>query len=327
MIRALLSVGTVDYLLLEEEPTESSVADAGGAQREAHLGRISQLPYRGASESRGSRVRWAAETATHLGEATPFELWSARLAPQPSASDLDRVFDGHDLVWFADGTAAHLLEHYVSSRSIPTVVDLFDLHEETLEQRLDQLRAEGLTGMLRNARYAAFLRMQLSAWRRWARRVPRRSTCTVVTKQEDCARLGAENVVVVPNGCSVAASAGTRPVGAPPTLLFAGLMTYPPNRDAAHFLAEEINPLLENRLRTDYSIRIVGRGDRDIESLGRYPHVTVVGYVPDMQDELDAADVVVVPLRIGSGTRLKVLEAFANHVPVVSTTVGFSGIE
>jgi glycosyltransferase involved in cell wall biosynthesis len=54
--------------------------------------------------------------------------------------------------------------------------------------------------------------------------------------------------------------------------------------------------------------------------------VTVVGQVPEIEDELARADLVVVPLRFGSGTRLKVLEAFAHRVPVVSTTLGAEGL-
>jgi glycosyltransferase involved in cell wall biosynthesis len=55
--------------------------------------------------------------------------------------------------------------------------------------------------------------------------------------------------------------------------------------------------------------------------------VTVVGPVADMVDELAAADVVIVPVRFGSGTRLKILEAFAHRVPVVSTTLAAEGLD
>jgi len=61
-------------------------------------------------------------------------------------------------------------------------------------------------------------------------------------------------------------------------------------------------------------------------SLDDRPAVTLVGQVPDMADELAVADLVVVPLRFGSGTRLKVLEAFAHRIPVVSTTLGAEGL-
>ena len=57
------------------------------------------------------------------------------------------------------------------------------------------------------------------------------------------------------------------------------------------------------------------------------PRTSVVGRVPDIADELARADLVVVPVRYGSGTRLKIIEAFAQRVPVVSTTLGAEGLD
>jgi glycosyltransferase involved in cell wall biosynthesis len=56
------------------------------------------------------------------------------------------------------------------------------------------------------------------------------------------------------------------------------------------------------------------------------PHVIVVGRVPDITSELARADLVAVPLRYGSGTRVKIIEAFAHRIPVVSTSLGAEGL-
>ena len=72
--------------------------------------------------------------------------------------------------------------------------------------------------------------------------------------------------------------------------------------------------------------RLVGKPVEGVQRLHRPPAVTVVGLVPAMEPELARADVAVVPLRYGSGTRLKILESFAHRVPVVSTTVGAEGL-
>ena len=78
----------------------------------------------------------------------------------------------------------------------------------------------------------------------------------------------------------------------------------------------------------DFEVRIVGRSTPAVEALARLdPRVTVTGYVDDIGTELDRADAVVVPLRMGSGTRLKILEAMAACTPVVSTTVGCDGLD
>ena len=70
----------------------------------------------------------------------------------------------------------------------------------------------------------------------------------------------------------------------------------------------------------------MGEHGPELEDLHDPPRVSVVGRVPDMAAELAGVDLVVVPVRYGSGTRVKILEAFAQRIPVVSTSVGAEGI-
>jgi glycosyltransferase involved in cell wall biosynthesis len=72
---------------------------------------------------------------------------------------------------------------------------------------------------------------------------------------------------------------------------------------------------------------LVGRPATSILKLDDPGVVTVVGEVPSMSTELSRASVVVVPIRYGGGTRLKILESFAHRVPVVSTTLGAEGLD
>ena len=74
-------------------------------------------------------------------------------------------------------------------------------------------------------------------------------------------------------------------------------------------------------------MRIVGEAPADVQRLGSDPNVTVVGYVDDLDRELERCDVAIVPLRIGTGTRLKILEAFAHALPVVATTIAADGLD
>jgi glycosyltransferase involved in cell wall biosynthesis len=76
----------------------------------------------------------------------------------------------------------------------------------------------------------------------------------------------------------------------------------------------------------DAQFRVVGRTGPQVQSLSSREGVHVVGFVERIEDELAKADAVVVPLRIGSGSRLKILEAWAHGIPVVSTTVGAEGL-
>jgi glycosyltransferase involved in cell wall biosynthesis len=104
-------------------------------------------------------------------------------------------------------------------------------------------------------------------------------------------------------------------------------MHYFPNDDAAQFLVRDVLPLLRNHLGERFEVRLVGDAPPWIENCAREPNVTVTGYVDDLSTELTRADVSIVPLRHGSGTRLKILEAFSSGIPVVSTSIGASGID
>jgi len=142
-------------------------------------------------------------------------------------------------------------------------------------------------------------------------------------------QLGAANVAVVPNGVDCERYA-TLPVGRtsrPPVIMFLGAMSWAPNASAAEFLASEVLPYVRTRI-PDVRLQIVGRDPSDrVKKLGADPAVDVTGAVPDVQPYLAAASLLAVPLSAGGGTRLKILEAFAAGLPVVSTPVGCEGID
>jgi glycosyltransferase involved in cell wall biosynthesis len=128
---------------------------------------------------------------------------------------------------------------------------------------------------------------------------------------------------VIPNGVDAAAIPFREPGEAPGrTLLFMGPLDYRPNADAVRFLVSRVFPAIRRRV-PDARLRLIGRGTDRIRGDG----VDALGYVPDVGEELRRADALLVPMRMGSGTRLKVLEAMASGVPVVSTPLGTSGID
>ena len=111
-------------------------------------------------------------------------------------------------------------------------------------------------------------------------------------------------------------------------VLFVGNLLYEPNRAAARVLASQILPTLRER-RPGATLDLVGPhgGDADdIQRLSELPGVRMTGEVPDVAPFYAEADVVVVPLQHGAGTRIKVLEAFAFRRPVVATAVAASGL-
>lgn len=110
-------------------------------------------------------------------------------------------------------------------------------------------------------------------------------------------------------------------------LIFTGSMDWLPNEDAILWFAAEILPRVRAQV-PDATLTVVGRNPtpRVVELGRRDAAVTVTGGVPDVRPYLARGAAFVVPIRIGGGTRLKIYEAMAMELPVVSTTVGAEGL-
>jgi glycosyltransferase involved in cell wall biosynthesis len=146
----------------------------------------------------------------------------------------------------------------------------------------------------------------------------------IAVSTADAAKLRGRHVTpeIVPNGVDTAALPFRSRSPGGNTLLFVGTMDYRPNADAAGWLVHRILPAIRNA-RPDLRVRLVGRGAERFRADG----VDAIGYVDDMRPELDGADVMLAPLRMGGGTRFKVLEAMAVGMPVVATPLGMQGID
>ena len=107
-------------------------------------------------------------------------------------------------------------------------------------------------------------------------------------------------------------------------LLFLGNMDYVPNFDAARRLVESLFPALRRALPTA-ELHLVGRGEA-ITQLPVQPGVHIHGFIADLQPIYQQMDIAIVPLRVGGGSRLKILEAFANGLPVVATAAAAEGL-
>jgi glycosyltransferase involved in cell wall biosynthesis len=112
-----------------------------------------------------------------------------------------------------------------------------------------------------------------------------------------------------------------------PSLVFTGKMDFRPNVDAALWFTDEVLPLIRKEIPQTH-FTIVGKNPHArLEALAGRAGVTLTGFVPDVQPYIRAADVFVAPLRMGSGTRFKLLEAMAMSRAIVSTTLGAEGLE
>jgi len=140
-------------------------------------------------------------------------------------------------------------------------------------------------------------------------------------------RYGA-TVRVIPNTIRVADYAPHRTLSAAPfTFGFVGIYTFDPNLTAAMRLLTEILPRVRSQ-RPDARLVLIGRDPpRSLRALAeRTPGATLLGDVPDAMAALATAGPLLAPLEAGTGTRLKILEATASGIPVVTTSLGLAGL-
>ncbi len=140
------------------------------------------------------------------------------------------------------------------------------------------------------------------------------------------------STTVVPNGIDPAAAAPqlthalTIDANNPARLVFTGKMDYRPNVDAALWFAHSVLPLIQAQ-QPHVCFQIVGMNPHPrLDPLRDNPAIELTGAVADVTPYMEGAAVYVVPLRIGGGTRFKVLEAMNQALPLVSTTLGVEGI-
>lgn len=176
---------------------------------------------------------------------------------------------------------------------------------------------------------AAWAEAEADAFVHLAQEVLPRFDLAFVASADEAKSLSAWSgrIAVVPN---VAPSGNQRVRGGlktgRKTVLFVGTMGYAPNDDAARWLVTRVWPRL--RRASKASLRLVLAGSNPSPALirlGRRQDVTVTGTVPDIRKFYREADLAVVPIRVGSGTRIKLLEAAARGIPIVSTTLGAEG--
>jgi len=193
--------------------------------------------------------------------------------------------------------------------------------------------------------YARRAEVEGSVLRRWVCRrearllegyeldVFRRVSRVVVCSEDERARLHAADpaldAAVVPNGvdCEELRPAEAAPDPANRDLVFVGDLAYGPNSDAALRFAREVLPAIRREEPTARFLAVGKNPPPELEALGRErEEVVVPGFVEDVREWVWPAAVYVVPIRYGSGTRLKVLEAFALGKATVSTRIGAEGI-
>ena len=176
-----------------------------------------------------------------------------------------------------------------------------------------------------------YVREQCRKYERFERRIFAKANCTIAVSPDDAQiaaeEFGARRVAVVDNGVDVASFQPDAAAREPYRILFLGSLDWRPNLDAVDLLLRDIFPQVRSR---EHRARLVIAGRKPPAALVRRAAecdgVELAADVPDVRPYLRDCGVLVVPLRIGGGSRLKILEALAAECPVVSTTIGAEGL-
>lgn len=203
---------------------------------------------------------------------------------------------------------------------------IFVLDEHNVEYDILK-RTAGASGTLPRLLYNSLnwrklAREERAAWRRF--------DGIALTSARDEALVRSEfptgHTTVIPNGVDLSAFSPVEGAAEPGLLLFFGAINYQPNHDGVMYFIDQVFPKIRQR-HPEARFCILGPGARE-EVLARQGNgVEILGMVDEVAPYIDRAAVIVVPLRIGGGTRLKIVEALAKGKAVVSTRLGAEGLD
>ena len=206
-----------------------------------------------------------------------------------------------------------------------------DLPSVLSQQNVDSAIWRRLCGETTNPFYKFAYWTQQLAFQRYERVLSPKFDAVTCTSDIDAAvfqrHCAADTIEIIPNGVDVTHYEPDFTSEAPAHLIYIGSMDWYPNEDAVAFFADEVLPNIQDKV-PDVQFSIVGGNpSARVQKLAERDGVVVTGRVPEIKPYFAEATVFVVPLRIGSGTRLKILEALAMGKAIVSTTVGAEGLD
>jgi sugar transferase (PEP-CTERM/EpsH1 system associated) len=227
-----------------------------------------------------------------------------------------------DIIQFEDSYMAHYQEYLPAGWQGKRILTFIDI----AYRQYDRIyRIE--TKILRKLRLWLYSRMMYNWEPQYAGNFDLSVTMSDIDRDLLLSRNSSLNITTIPNGVDTHEFQPLpMPVDGSNNLVYVGNMSYRPNADAVTYFCEEILPLIHQKI-PNVQFWIVGNQPLpevyDLQN--EFVHVT--GRVEDVQPFYQQSSVCVIPLRAGSGTRLKILEAMALGRPIVSTSVGAEGID
>jgi glycosyltransferase involved in cell wall biosynthesis len=215
--------------------------------------------------------------------------------------------------------APYLIRAMTLDRNVKSILDDIDLF--FVAKYRDYLTRKGLASVFHFLEYKRIRDYVAKTW-------PCFDGITVMSMKDKEKLLALNpdlNVSVVPNGVDTDYFRPLNHSGNNRKLVFVGGSRHYPNVDALSYFCENIFPLVRQEMK-DVSLTVIGEFSRNLIPKGDH-EIQFTGYVEDIRPHLKDCSLNIVPLRIGGGTRLKILEAMALGIPTVSTSIGCEGIE
>jgi glycosyltransferase involved in cell wall biosynthesis len=231
-----------------------------------------------------------------------------------------------------EGDRAHLQTKPQAADKQPAITVFDDHNAEYVLQKTAYESDRRLLGRIHGALYSY---IQWHKLERFERSVCLRACHVAAVSDSDARALRRLDPridpVVIPNGVDLSLYVPSDEVCAKPlaelAVVFTGKMDFRPNVDAAVWFTDEILPLIRHAIPLAHVSYVGQQPSAQVRALASRPGVQVTGWVTDTRPYVADAAVFVVPLRMGGGTRLKVLEAMAMGKAIVCTTLGAEGID
>lgn len=256
-----------------------------------------------------------------LNLASPLPYSVQKYSTQSMSSTLLRLLgqEKHDLVHFETTLCA---EH---ARRLPGVRTVLGTHN--IEATIWARRAAECQSVVGKP-YFAMQAKRMATFEQSIFQQVSAVTCVSDLEARQAEALGAKSVTTVPNGVDLEYFDGTASNEIEGELLFVGSLDWFPNVDAVNVFLEKVFPTIRAKI-PGTKLTIVGRRPPAewAERIRHTPSVQFVGEVEDVRTYLRSASLVVVPLQIGGGSRIKILEALAMQKAIVSTPIGAEGLD
>ncbi len=217
----------------------------------------------------------------------------------------------------------HLSEYFDLFDGLPVV-----LMGHNVESLILERRAANETRWLAR-KYLGYQHRKLV---RYETAAARRATRVVMVSQADADILagwtGRTDITVVPNGVDTSYFDVPDTPCKPGSMVYVGGFTWFPNEDAIRFFASDVLPLIAAEV-AEANLTVVGKNpdNATVRALAANPRIRFAGMVDDIRPVVAESAVYIVPLRIGGGTRLKILDALSMSKAIVSTSIGCEGLD